>query len=435
MIERYAREEMTAIWTREFRFRKWLDIELAVLKAQSELGVIPEEIYAEVAEKADFTIEEIDQEEEKTKHEIVAFLNSVFSRVSDEAGRYIHYGLTSSDVMDTGTNLQLKDANAIIAQNIDDILKVLKRLVNKYKYTPIIGRSHGVHAEPTTFGLKLAIFYAEFRRAKKRFADARADVEVGKISGPVGNYTMIDPKVEEMACDELGIGLAPITNQVVQRDRYAYYMTVMGVLASTIEKLAVELRNLARTELSEIEEPFSAKQKGSSAMPHKRNPVGLEQITGLCRMIRSYSMPAMENQALWHERDISHSSVERIILPDATVLMNYILVKITNILDNMNVATDKMLTNIDLTKGLVFSQRLMIRLINAGLSRSKAHTMVQGKIMACWKEGRDFREQIRQDGEIRRYITIEEIEALFDLDLYTRQVSYILNRVFKDDED
>ncbi len=435
MIDRYAKEEMKQIWTRETRFRKWLEIELAVLKAQSELDVVPKEIYEEAAEKADFTLEEIDQEEEKTKHEIVAFLNSVFSRLSDEAGRYIHYGMTSSDVMDTGTNMQLRDANELITGNLTDMLKVLKRLVEKYKYTPIIGRSHGVHAEPTTFGLKLAIFYAEFRRAKKRFLDARKDVEVGKISGPVGNYTMIDPKVEELALKELGIGLAPITNQVVQRDRYAYYMSVMAVLASSVEKLAVELRHLARTEVAEIEEPFSAKQKGSSAMPHKRNPVGLEQVTGLCRMIRSYVIPAMENQALWHERDISHSSVERVILPDATILMNYILTRMTDILDNMNVATDKMLDNINITRGLVFSQRLMIRLINAGLSRSKAHTMVQGKIMTSWKEGKDFREQIRQDGEIRRYITIEEIEALFDLDLYTRQVSYILSRVFKDDED
>ncbi|MFP4458008.1 MAG: adenylosuccinate lyase [Candidatus Zixiibacteriota bacterium] len=435
MIDRYAREEMKRIWSRENKFQKWLEIEMAAAEAQTELGIIPQKSFDEIKEKAGFSIEEIDDEEEKTRHEIVAFLNSVFKRVGESSSRYIHYGMTSSDIMDTGVNLQLKEANELLEPKLLEIIEILKRLVNKYKYTPIIGRSHGIHAEPTTFGLKLAIFYDEFKRGLRRFRDAVKDVNIGMVSGPVGNYSQLDPAVEEHICKKFNLNQPGITNQIIQRDRYAYYISALAILAGTIEKLAVELRNLARTEIGEVEEPFLISQKGSSAMPHKRNPVALEQLTGLCRMVRSYATPSMENIVLWHERDISHSSVERVILPDSTILMDYIFNKLAYILDNMNVDEDRMRENIEFTKGLVFSQRLMLRMVNAGMSRERAHTMVQGKIMASWKEGKDFYDQIRRDGEIRRYITIEEIEALFDLDRYLKQVDYILSRVFEDDED
>ena len=435
MIERYSREEMAKIWTREYRFKKWLEVEIAACEAQTEQGVITEKIMEEIREKADFSLEEIDEEEAKTKHEVIAFLNSVFSRLSEDACRFVHYGLTSSDVMDTATHLQLKDANELLLEDINGLLKIIKRLVEKYKYTPIIGRSHGIHAEPTTFGLKLAIFYAEIKRSLKRFEGSVEEMRVGKLSGAVGNYSQLNPKIEELVCEKIGLNQSEITNQVIQRDRYAYYISILGILAGSIEKLTTELRNLARTEIGEVQEQFSIGQKGSSAMPHKKNPVALEQLTGLCRMVRSYTVPAMENITLWHERDISHSSTERIILPDVTILMDYILIKVTEILDNMDVFTEKMLENIHLTNGLVFSQRLMMRLVNSGLTRQMAHTMVQGKIHASIKENIDFHEHIRRDGEIRRYITIEEIEALFDLDIYTRNVGYILKKVFADEEE
>jgi adenylosuccinate lyase len=440
MIERYSREEMAQIFTREERFRLWLEVELAVCEGQVAVGFMPQKVYDEMMETVkDFPtpqdMEAIDEEEEKTKHEIVAFLNVLFERTGETASRYIHYGMTSSDVMDTATALQVKKANVIIERELNQLLSVLKRLVKKYKYTPIIGRSHGMHAEPTTFGLKLAVFYSELKRSLHRFHLAAAEIETGKCSGAVGNYTQIEPQVEEIMCSKLGLSQPFATNQIIQRDRYAFYFSVLAIIAGSIEKLAVELRNLARTEIGEVEEPFSTKQKGSSALPHKRNPVSLEQVSGLCRLIRSYALPAMENQVLWHERDISHSSVERVILPDSLIALDYVLDRMTDIVDNMNVFPDKMKENINMTKGLVFSQRLMLRLINTGMPRSKAHTMIQGKILTALKDGKDFHDTIKKDGEIRKFITIEEIESLFDLDLYTRQVNYILRRVFADESE
>jgi len=424
---------MGNVWSRQARFEKWLQAEMAVLEARTDLKQIPKKVYKAIVSTAGFDIEAIDAEEAKTNHEMVAFLNVLFNNIGDANSRYVHYGLTSSDIMDTGMNLQLIEASNIIQEDIAALMSVLKRLIGAHKYTPIIGRTHGIHAEPTTFGLKLAIWYTEMTRNIKRFKTAVEGIRIGKFSGAVGNYSMIDPDVEVLACEKLGLSHAPISSQIVQRDRYAFYISILGVMASTLEKMAVELRHLARTEVGEIEEPFSAKQKGSSAMPHKRNPITLERISGLARLIRSYSIPAMENISLWHERDLSHSSVERIIIPDATILTDYILYMMTYILDNMTINTKRMRENIDMTRGLVFSQRLMLRLVNAGMPRTHAHTMVQGKIMSAIKKKIDFYELVRKDGELRNYITLEEIDALFDLDIYYRNVDYILERVFADE--
>jgi len=430
MITRYSREEMASIWSPEYRFRKWLDVEIAVCEALHEQGEIPEKSLEKIKEKADFSLEEIHKKEEENHHEVIAFLQVVQKKVGKDA-RYIHAGLTSSDVMDTATALQMVESHELIVKGVEKMADVLMRLAMKYKYTPIIGRTHNMHAEPTTFGLKLAIFYAEFGRHLVRLKEIKPRITIGKISGAVGNYSQIEPITEENALKRLGLTPAEVTNQVLQRDRHAEFVSVCALIAGTCEKLASEVRNLQRTEIDELEEPFAAKQKGSSAMPHKRNPVKSEQICGIARIIRGAVIPALENIALWHERDISHSSAERIILPDVCIGLDYILFQLHYIIDGMAVKTEHMKDNIDVSKGLVFSQRLMLRLVSAGMDRNKAHTMIQGKAMAAIKRDDDFRNEVIKDGEIRRYLTLEEIEAMFDLDLYIRHVDTIFKRVFK----
>jgi len=430
MIDRYSRPKMKEIWSDENRFKKWLEVEIAVLEAQAELEEIEQEVVDEVKQKASFTVEEIRKAEEETHHEMVAFINVIQSKISDEAKRWFHFGLTSSDIMDTALALQLREASDIIAADLKAVMNTIKNLAHKYRYTPIMGRTHGMHAEPTTFGLKVAVWYDEFNRHKKRFKEAVDQVLVGKISGAVGNFATIDPEVEEKVLKKLKLKPEKAATQIVHRDRHAFYIATLALIASTIEKIATEIRNLQRTEIAEVEEPFAAKQKGSSAMPHKRNPVKSEQLCGLARLVRSYVIPAMENIVLWHERDISHSSVERVILPDATTLIDYMLDRLNYILSGLRVNTDKMMENIMLTRGHIFSQRLMHRLIRAGLPRETAYLLVQGRAMASWAKGLDFREEVIKDGEIRRYISLEEIEALFDLDVYIRYVNYIFKRVF-----
>jgi len=430
MIDRYSRPKMKEIWSDENRFKKWLEVEIAVLEAQAELEEIEHEVVDEVKQKASFTVEEIRKAEEETHHEMVAFINVIQSKISDEAKRWFHFGLTSSDIMDTALALQLREASDIIAADLKAVMNTIKNLAHKYRYTPIMGRTHGMHAEPTTFGLKVAVWYDEFNRHKKRFKEAVDQVLVGKISGAVGNFATIDPEVEEKVLKKLKLKPEKAATQIVHRDRHAFYIATLALIASTIEKIATEIRNLQRTEIAEVEEPFAAKQKGSSAMPHKRNPVKSEQLCGLARLVRSYVIPAMENIVLWHERDISHSSVERVILPDATTLIDYMLDRLNYILSGLRVNTDKMMENIMLTRGHIFSQRLMHRLIRAGLPRETAYLLVQGRAMASWAKGLDFREEVIKDGEIRRYISLEEIEALFDLDVYIRYVNYIFKRVF-----
>jgi len=430
MIDRYSRPKMKEIWSDENRFKKWLEVEIAVLEAQAELEEIEQEVVDEVKQKASFTVEEIRKAEEETHHEMVAFINVIQSKISDEAKRWFHFGLTSSDIMDTALALQLREASDIIAADLKAVMNTIKNMAHKYRYTPIMGRTHGMHAEPTTFGLKVAVWYDEFNRHKKRFKEAVDQVLVGKISGAVGNFATIDPEVEEKVLKKLKLKPEKAATQIVHRDRHAFYIATLALIASTIEKIATEIRNLQRTEIAEVEEPFATKQKGSSAMPHKRNPVKSEQLCGLARLVRSYVIPAMENIVLWHERDISHSSVERVILPDATTLIDYMLDRLNYILSGLRVNTDKMMENIMLTRGHIFSQRLMHRLIRAGLPRETAYLLVQGRAMASWAKGLDFREEVIKDGEIRRYISLEEIEALFDLDVYIRYVNYIFKRVF-----
>jgi len=430
MIDRYSRPKMKEIWSDENRFKKWLEVEIAVLEAQAELEEIEQEVVDEVKQKASFTVEEIRKAEEETHHEMVAFINVIQSKISDEAKRWFHFGLTSSDIMDTALALQLREASDIIAADLKAVMNTIKNMAHKYRYTPIMGRTHGMHAEPTTFGLKVAVWYDEFNRHKKRFKEAVDQVLVGKISGAVGNFATIDPEVEEKVLKKLKLKPEKAATQIVHRDRHAFYIATLALIASTIEKIATEIRSLQRTEIAEVEEPFATKQKGSSAMPHKRNPVKSEQLCGLARLVRSYVIPAMENIVLWHERDISHSSVERVILPDATTLIDYMLDRLNYILSGLRVNTDKMMENIMLTRGHIFSQRLMHRLIRAGLPRETAYLLVQGRAMASWAKGLDFREEVIKDGEIRRYISLEEIEALFDLDVYIRYVNYIFKRVF-----
>lgn len=427
MISRYSREKMVKVWGDENRFKKWLDIEIAVCEAQKALGIITEKILAKIKEKASFTVEEIRKREAENQHEMVAFIDVIGKNVGKEA-RFIHLGLTSSDIMDTAMSLQMLDSIAIIEEDLQKMMASIKRLALKYKFTPMIGRTHGVHAEPTTFGLKLAVWYAELKRHETRLKNLKAIVGVGKISGAVGNYAQIDPEVEKIALKKLGLAVPPVCTQIIQRDRHAEYIMVFALIAATCEKIATEIRNLQRTEIGELEEPFAQKQKGSSAMPHKKNPVKCEQICGLARVVRSAVIPALENITLWHERDISHSSVERVILPDVSITLDYMLSVMTTILDGLTVDVKKMRENIDLTKGMVFSQRLMLRLVAAGMPRDKAHTMVQGKVMSSIKKGVNFMDEVIKDGEIRRYLTLEEIEALFDLDIYIKNVDYIFKR-------
>jgi adenylosuccinate lyase len=429
MIPRYSRPEMTRIWEPENRFRIWFEIEAHACDAQAALGVIPADAAKAVWERGKWEIDRIDEIERETRHDVIAFLTNLAEYVGPEA-RFVHQGMTSSDVLDTCLSVQLTQAADLLLADMDLLLAALKKRAYEHKDTVCMGRSHGIHAEPTTFGLKLAGHYAAFARCRKRLADARAEIATCAISGAVGTFANIDPRVEEHVAKALGLAVEPHSTQVIPRDRHAMFFAVLGVVASSIENLATEVRHLQRTEVREAEEYFHPGQKGSSAMPHKRNPVLSENLTGLARIVRGYVTPALENVALWHERDISHSSVERMIGPDATVTLDFALMRLTGMVEKLVVYGDRMQKNVDDLGGLVFSQRVLLALTQAGMSREDAYKTVQRHAMATWLEGGGFLERLTGDGEVVKHIAAADIAVLFDMTYHTKHVDTIFARVF-----
>ena len=430
MIKRYSRKELTDIWSEENKYKIWLDVEIAAAQAMEKLGQIPKGVSSIVRKKAKINVKRIHQIESKVKHDVIAFLTSVTEKAGIKA-RYLHQGMTSSDVLDTSFNIQLVQSGKIILKDLDQILKVLSKQAKRYKFTPCMGRSHGIHAEPITFGLKLASFYEEFKRNRKRLVDAIDEVSTCAISGAVGTFANINPNVEKHVAKKLGLKVEPISTQVIPRDRHAFYFSVLGIIAGSIERVATEIRHLQRTEVYELQEYFSKNQKGSSAMPHKKNPILSENLTGLARMVRSTVTPALENIALWHERDISHSSVERNIGPDANITLDFALVRLTNILDNMIVYPKKMLENLNLTKGLIFSQELMLELTKTGLSREKSYKMVQTYAKKCFAENLNLFEVIQSDKYIMSKISPKKLRTIFSYSKHFKNVNLIFRRVFK----
>lgn len=418
---------MAAIWTDQNKFEAWLQVELYACEAWSELGVIPKEDVAVLWDKASFDVERILEIEQETRHDVIAFTRAVSETLGEEK-KWVHYGLTSTDVVDTALSYLIKQANDILEADIDRFIEILAEKAKAHKYDIMMGRTHGVHAEPTTFGLKLALWYEEMKRNKKRFMAARETIEFGKMSGAVGTFANIDPFIESYVCDKLGIQAAPISTQTLQRDRHAEYMSTLALIATSIEKMATEIRGLQKTETREVEEFFAKGQKGSSAMPHKRNPIGSENMTGLARVIRGHMVTAYENVPLWHERDISHSSAERIILPDATSLLNYMLNRFGNIVKNLTVFPDNMRRNMDRTFGIIFSQRILLALIEKGWSREAAYDAVQPKAMQAWEEETMFRTLIEQDAEMGALFTSDELDDLFDPSHHVRRVDVIFER-------
>ncbi|HLM38509.1 MAG TPA: adenylosuccinate lyase [Microvirga sp.] len=432
MIPRYSRPEMVAIWSPEAKFRIWFEIEAHATTALADLGVVPREAARTVWEKgsaATFDVERIDAIEREVKHDVIAFLTHLAEIVGPEA-RFVHQGMTSSDVLDTTFNVQLARASDLLLRDLDELLAALRRRAFEHKMTPTIGRSHGIHAEPTTFGLKLAGAYAEFERCKVRLIEARREISTCAISGAVGTFANIDPRVEEYVAERMGLQVEPVSTQVIPRDRHAMYFATLGVIASSIERLATEVRHLQRSEVLEAEEFFSAGQKGSSAMPHKRNPVLTENLTGLARMVRAYAMPAMENVALWHERDISHSSVERMIGPDATVTLDFALARLTGVIDKLVVYPENMHKNLDGLGGLVHSQRVLLALTQKGASREDAYRLVQRNAMPVWRGEGDFLTLLKGDADVTRHLSADDIEACFDLGYHFKHVDTIFTRVF-----
>jgi adenylosuccinate lyase len=429
MISRYTLPEMGAIWTEENRFQKWLDVEIAVCEVHAEMGVIPREAFEKIRRTAAFSVDRIKEIEKTTRHDVIAFTTALAESVGPES-RYIHYGLTSSDVVDTANALLLVDSSALILEDLDRLGRVLGRRAHEFKHTPMIGRTHGVHAEPTTFGLVLALYYAENERNKERMRRARDEIAYGKISGAVGTFAHLDPEVEERVCRKLTLKAEPISTQVVQRDRYAEYISALAIIASSMEKIALEIRHLQRTEVREAEEPFAAGQKGSSAMPHKRNPVTAEQICGLARVIRSNAQAAFENNALWHERDISHSSVERVILPDSCILADYLVTKSEWLIDGLAVYPSRMRHNLELLGGVTASGELLLELTRSGIGREEAYAIVQPLAMRVWDEGASFRDLAMQDSRIKKALSPDQLEKIFDLDHQLRNVDKIFDRVF-----
>ncbi|KPB05861.1 adenylosuccinate lyase [Bacillus sp. CHD6a] len=428
MIERYTRPEMGAIWTEENRFQAWLEVEILACEAWAELGDIPKEDVKVLREKASFDIERIKEIEAETRHDVVAFTRAVSETLGDEK-KWVHYGLTSTDVVDTALSYQLKQANEILLADIERFVAILKEKAQDHKYTVMMGRTHGVHAEPTTFGLKLALWYEEMKRNLERFKQAAEGIEFGKISGAVGTYANINPFVEEYVCEKLGLQRAPISTQTLQRDRHAHYLSTLALIATSIEKFAVEVRGLQKSETREVEEFFAKGQKGSSAMPHKRNPIGSENMTGLARVIRGYMMTAYENVPLWHERDISHSSAERIILPDSTIALNYMLNRFGNIIKNLTVFPENMKRNMDRTLGLIYSQRVLLALIDTGMSREEAYDTVQPKAMEAWEKQVHFRELVEGEEKITSRLTPAQIEDCFDYNYHLQHVDTIFDRL------
>jgi len=431
MIPRYSRAEMARIWEPETRFGIWLKIELYAAEAMAELGLIPKDAVEVAKKKAGFDIDRIDEIEREVKHDVIAFLTSVAEHVGPEA-RFLHSGLTSSDVLDTCFNVQLVEAADLLIADLDALLAAIKTRAYEHKTTITVGRSHGIHAEPTTFGLKLAVAYAEFARSRERMVTAREEVATCAISGAVGTFAHVDPRVEAYVAKKLGLKPEPISTQVVPRDRHAAYFATLAVVASSVERLSTEIRHLQRTEVLEAEEFFSAGQKGSSAMPHKRNPVLSENLTGLARVVRGYAMPALENVALWHERDISHSSVERMIGPDATVTLDFALNRLTGVIENLVIYPERMQANMDRLGGLIHSQRVLLALTSAGVSREDAYRLVQRNAMKVWQENKDFLEELLADEDVTKALSPEVIRDQFDLGYHTKHVDDIFARVFGD---
>jgi len=428
MIERYTRPEMAAIWTEENKFKAWLEVEILACEAWSELGHIPKEDVKLIRQNASFDINRINEIELETRHDVVAFTRAVSETLGEER-KWVHYGLTSTDVVDTALSYLLKQANEILLSDVERFVEVLKEKAQEHKYTVMMGRTHGVHAEPTTFGLKMGLWYEEMKRNLERLKRAAAEVEFGKMSGAVGTFANIDPFVEKYVCEKLGISPAPISTQTLQRDRHAHYMSVLALIATSIEKFAVEVRGLQKSETREVEEYFAKSQKGSSAMPHKRNPIGSENVTGLARLIRGYMVTAYDNVPLWHERDISHSSAERVILPDATIALNYMLNRFANIVKNLTVFPDNMKRNMDRTLGLIYSQRVLLTLINKGMVREEAYDLVQPKAMEAWETQVPFRSLIEGEERITRHLSPEEIEDCFDHKHHLKNVDMIFERL------
>jgi len=431
MIARYTLPEMGALWSEQSKFQKWLDVELAVCEVHAEMNVIPFDALQQIKSRAHFTIERINEIEKTTDHDVVAFTTALAESIGD-ASRFVHYGLTSSDVVDTALALSLRDACDLLLQKIDALQSVLRRRAFEFKATPQIGRTHGVHAEPTSFGLTFALWYDEMRRNRRRLVQAMETVAVGKISGAVGAFAHLDPVVEEKVCARLGLKPALVSTQIIQRDVHAEYLTTLAIIASSLDKFALQIRHWQRTEVREAEERFRAGQKGSSAMPHKRNPILSERICGMARVVRGYSIAGLESVALWHERDISHSSAERIVLPDASIALDYMLHKMASLIDNLVVYPERMLQNLGATNGLVFSGQLLLALTRAGASREMAYEWVQRNAMRVWNEGMDFQTLVREDTDISAHLSAEQIKAVFAPDTYMRNVDAIFVRVFSD---
>ncbi|PTJ64227.1 adenylosuccinate lyase [Mammaliicoccus sciuri] len=427
MIERYSREEMANIWTEQNRFEAWLEVEILACEAWSKLGHIPAEDVKLIRQNAKVDVDRAKEIEQETRHDVVAFTRQVSETLGEER-KWVHYGLTSTDVVDTALSYVIKQANEIIEKDLERFLEVLKNKAIEHKTTLMMGRTHGVHAEPTTFGIKMALWYTEMKRNLERFKRVREEIEVGKMSGAVGTFANIPPEIEEHVCTELGLGCAPVSTQTLQRDRHAYYIATLGLIATSIEKFAVEVRGLQKTETREVEEAFAKGQKGSSAMPHKRNPIGSENVTGLARVIRGYITPAYENVPLWHERDISHSSAERIMLPDVTIALDYALNRFTNIIDRLTVYPENMKRNIDKTFGLIYSQRVMLTLINKGMVREEAYDIVQPKAMESWETQTPFRTLVEQDEKITNLLSTEELDECFNEKHHLNQVDTIFRR-------
>jgi len=430
MIPRYSREPMARIWTEDYKFQTWLKVELAAVEAMAEHGLIPAEVPERVFRLATCDPECVLALEKETHHDVAAFVDHVASCLGED-GRYFHFGLTSSDVLDTALALRLKESADLLLGDLDELLAVLRERAFTYKDLPMVGRTHGVHAEPITLGLKFALWFAEFQRQRVRLAAARETIAVGKLSGAVGTFAHLPPEVEAGVCARLGLKPAPISTQIIQRDRHAEFFLTLALTGASVEKVALEVRHLQRTEVREAEELFAAGQKGSSAMPHKRNPVLSENLCGLARILRGNALAALENVALWHERDISHSSVERLIAPDSCILLDFMLFRLTRLLANLQVYPEKMAENLHLTRGLIFSQGLLLALVQKGLSRDAAYRLVQQPAMRVWEEGGEFAQRVREDAEIGQYLKEKELAAVFDLDRYLRFVDAIFARVFE----
>ena len=430
MIKRYSRNEIAKIWDEKNKYQIWLNIEIAAAQSMEKFGIIPKGVASKIKKKAKINVDKIHKIESKVKHEVIAFLTSITEQVGNE-GKFLHKGMTSSDILDTSFNLQLVQASKILSEDIDEILRILKKKSFKYKNTICVGRTHGIHAEPTTFGLKLTSFYEEFKRNKKRLTNAIEEISTCAISGAVGNFANVDPRVEKYVAKKLNLRVEPISSQVIPRDRHAYFFSVLAIIAGSVERIATEIRNLQKTEVQEVEEFFEKQQKGSSAMPHKKNPILSENLTGLARMVRSYVIPALENISLWHERDISHSSVERNIGPDSTVTLDFALYRLKDILENMNVYPKKMLKNLNITNGIIFSQRVMLELTKHGFSRERAYTIVQKNVQNSLKKNISLYESLINDTLINKKISNKDLARIFDLSYYTKKINIIFKRIFK----